>query len=161
MCKNTNFPLYKFSQNYQCNCFSGYTSKNCEVDIDECASGPCLNNGKCLQRSNITLYTMSSTLADVELPSIFYNDFSYENASGYECGMYFFACFRFRCYQTTMISQLYQLIIIKIKTFLLHSVCIPGIKGDKCEIDIDECASAPCFHGSCQDEVYKPLDRLI
>lgn len=41
--------------------------------------------------------------------------------------------------------------------FLLHAVCIPGIKGDKCEIDIDECASAPCFHGSCQDEVYKPL----
>lgn len=32
-------------------------------------------------------------------------------------------------------------------------VCIPGIKGNNCEINIDECASDPCIHGVCNDEV--------
>lgn len=73
---------------FQCNCYIGYTGKNCEIDIDECASGPCQNNGKCLQRSNVTLYSPSNRNSDIELPAIFYNSFSYVNASGYECGMY-------------------------------------------------------------------------
>lgn len=56
--------------------------KNCEIDIDECESSPCQNNGKCLQRSNMTLYTLPDRYT---LPSIFSEPFSYENASGYEC----------------------------------------------------------------------------
>lgn len=64
---------------------------------DECEPSPCLNNGKCLQRSNQTLYTLSDRYT---LPPIFSEPFSYENASGYEC------------------------------------VCIPGIIGRNCEIDI-------------------------
>lgn len=75
--------LFKY---FQCNCYAGYTGKNCEIDIDECASGPCQNNGRCLQRSNTTLYSLSDPQLDVMLPSIFSGEFSHENASGYECG---------------------------------------------------------------------------
>lgn len=32
-------------------------------------------------------------------------------------------------------------------------MCVPGIMGENCEIDIDECASSPCLHGVCHDEV--------
>lgn len=66
----------------QCNCNNGYTGKNCEIDIDECESSPCQNNGVCLQRSNISLYSSPNRNS---LPSIFSGEFSYENASGYEC----------------------------------------------------------------------------
>lgn len=36
----------------------------------------------------------------------------------------------------------------------MFSVCVPGIIGENCEIDIDECASSPCLHGVCHDEVF-------
>lgn len=31
----------------ECKCQKGYNGRYCEVDIDECAIAPCLNNGKC------------------------------------------------------------------------------------------------------------------
>lgn len=32
--------------NYLCSCKPGYTGKNCEIEIDECASEPCMNGGR-------------------------------------------------------------------------------------------------------------------
>ena len=32
--------------------FCRYTGLHCEVDIDECASDPCLNGGQCTDREN-------------------------------------------------------------------------------------------------------------
>lgn len=40
-----------------------------------------------------------------------------------------------------------------VKISLIFSVCVPGIIGKNCEIDIDECESSPCKHGTCHDEV--------
>ena len=33
---------------YVCSCPVGYTGTNCLVDIDECATEPCHNNGTCI-----------------------------------------------------------------------------------------------------------------
>ncbi|XP_055375058.1 protein crumbs isoform X2 [Condylostylus longicornis] len=100
---------------YQCNCYSGYTGKNCQIDINECESSPCKHNGTCLERSNLTLYDMADKS---NLPSIFSDEFSYENASGYEC------------------------------------ICVTGIMGQNCEININECESNPCTkYGTCVDSI--------
>lgn len=32
-------------------------------------------------------------------------------------------------------------------------MCIPGITGENCEIDIKECESSPCFSGTCRDGI--------
>lgn len=32
-------------------------------------------------------------------------------------------------------------------------ICVPGVTGDNCEIDIDECKSSPCFEGTCIDKI--------
>lgn len=31
--------------------------------------------------------------------------------------------------------------------------CILGFMGDQCQINIDDCAAAPCIHGGCQDKI--------
>ena len=36
--------------NYQCSCALGYTGTNCEININDCASNPCQNNGSCIVR---------------------------------------------------------------------------------------------------------------
>lgn len=33
-------------------CVSGYEGVFCHINIDECASQPCLNNGKCVDKIN-------------------------------------------------------------------------------------------------------------
>lgn len=36
---------------FSCECQTGTFGKNCEIDIDECLSQPCLNNGTCVETS--------------------------------------------------------------------------------------------------------------
>ena len=36
-----------YSQTYKCNCPPGYSGQDCEENIDDCASRPCLNGGRC------------------------------------------------------------------------------------------------------------------
>lgn len=66
-------------KDYFCDCHNGYKGKNCEQDINECESNPCQYNGNCLERSNMTLYQMSRI---TDLPKVFSQPFSFENASG-------------------------------------------------------------------------------
>ncbi|XP_020279664.1 protein crumbs isoform X2 [Pseudomyrmex gracilis] len=100
-------------KNYKCQCYVGYTGRNCEIDVDECESSPCQYNGTCLERSNRELYKTEAQ----NLPAIFNQEFSYANASGYEC------------------------------------LCVQGVTGKNCEVNINECDSNPCGPGNCMDRI--------
>uniref|UniRef100_A0A4W3IZN4 Crumbs cell polarity complex component 2 n=1 Tax=Callorhinchus milii TaxID=7868 RepID=A0A4W3IZN4_CALMI len=43
---------YSNASGYICLCQSGFTGENCSIDIDECESGPCVNQGICDNQVN-------------------------------------------------------------------------------------------------------------
>ncbi|KAG6462763.1 hypothetical protein O3G_MSEX013446 [Manduca sexta] len=145
---------------YHCTCYPAYTGKNCEVDINECESEPCKYDGVCLERSNSSLYlppdappVQVGPQDQMLLPAVFYQPFSFENASGFECV----------CLLGTTGSRC-EINIDECATQPCgHGKCIDGIgsyscdchagyEGDHCEIEIDECQRyQPCEHGRCYD----------
>ena len=36
--------------NYKCNCQEGFSGQKCEIEINECDSNPCQNNGHCFDQ---------------------------------------------------------------------------------------------------------------
>ena len=37
---------------FQCHCLPGTYGDNCEINVNECASNPCLNQGQCVDKIN-------------------------------------------------------------------------------------------------------------
>lgn len=46
------FPSQDAVNDYRCECVAGFTGRNCEVNIDECQTAPCENNGTCIDQVN-------------------------------------------------------------------------------------------------------------
>ncbi|XP_015599265.1 protein crumbs isoform X2 [Cephus cinctus] len=136
-------------KSYKCQCYIGYTGQNCEVDINECESTPCKYNGTCLERSNKELYKSNAST----LPAIFTQEFSYANASGYECicvqGVTGKNC-EFNINECESNPCLAGTCMDRIGGYTCE--CDEGYEGDHCQHDIDECKRyTPCEHGDCID----------
>ncbi|XP_016838846.1 protein crumbs isoform X2 [Nasonia vitripennis] len=137
-------------KDYKCQCYEGYTGKNCQIDINECESSPCQFNGTCLERSNENLYKEDV----MNKPAIFMQEFSYANASGYECicvpGVIgkncetnINECESNPCFEGVCMDRIGGYVC----------ECDEGFEGDHCQIDIDECKRySPCEHGVCYDK---------
>ena len=46
----------QYTPAYNCNCLSGYTGGNCQTNVDECNSSPCLYSGTCTDAINEYTY---------------------------------------------------------------------------------------------------------
>jgi len=151
---------------------AGYDGFNCANDIDECASVPCQNKGKCTDSNNAAL-----------LPDI-YRCICAAGFSGDLCGANVDECASSPCLHGgtctqgvntykctcsagfkdvptgTCFSELDECASDPCKhsgacfdkTFLYTCVCTGGWTGYNCEIDIDDCVSSPCMNGAtCND----------
>ena len=104
---------YTFITEYTSQCTQS-TGGFCDIDVDECASNPCINGGTC---------TDSISTAVIAV-----NSYSCSCAAGFTNGL---CAYNF--------VEAYR------------ANCTVGL-GGHCDIDVDECVSAPCVNGAvCTD----------
>nr|XP_015218369.1 PREDICTED: protein eyes shut homolog [Lepisosteus oculatus] len=148
-----------------CICHEGFEGIHCEIDTNECSSGPCQNQGHCLD--GVSSYSC-------ECKPGFSGSHCEEDIN--ECasipcknkGTCHDLINRFRCDCTPgYFGSLCELDVNECEASpCLHEgscinmpggfqcVCLPGFSGKWCEVDVNECASDPCLNsGRCIDDV--------
>jgi N-acetylglucosamine-6-sulfatase len=114
----TDMPVYT----YQCTCPAGYTGTNCEIDINECDSNPCVH-GTC-STPNVASYQCTCDAG----------------WTGTNCNQDIDECSSNPCVHGTCSTP-------NIASY--QCTCNAGWTGTNCDQDIDECSSNPCVHGTC------------
>ncbi|RZF34933.1 hypothetical protein LSTR_LSTR011427 [Laodelphax striatellus] len=144
--------------NYTCNCDdTGYEGTHCEKNIDDCKDNLCENGAVC--EDQVKDYLCKC----------------YPGYSGKNCEIDINECEPNPCqyggtclelsnatlYQWSKEGHLlpdgqglpagFQQDFSYAQASGYACMCVPGVRGDNCEENINECASNPCFHGKCHD----------
>ena len=110
---------------YQCACVAGYTGVNCQTNINECHSNPCLHSSTCID--GINMYTCNCS----------------NGYTGVNCQTNIDECTSSPCLNSGTCTD-------GINEY--SCICANAYTGLNCEADIDECQSSPCQHnGRCED----------
>ena len=99
-------------------CSPGYTGQDCDVDIDDCASNPCENEGRCID--GVNLYTCDCT------------DTGF---MGDNCEFDIDECLESPCLRNATCNNLKN---------DFSCDCPQGYEAKNCEEDVQDCAEEPC-----------------
>jgi hypothetical protein len=114
---------------WRCVCENGFVGDECEHNFNECASGPCQNNGNCFDgiASHICVCPLGFEGDNCEINTNECEGFEEACLNDGTCidGNNTYSCF-----------------------------CAKGFEGEHCQKDIDECSAAPCEHnGICKGKI--------
>ncbi|XP_067845710.1 protein crumbs homolog 1 [Heptranchias perlo] len=153
---------------YQCSCPSGWTGLNCEVNINECQSSPCIH-GNCTDKVSAYKCTCESGFMGTNCEVNIDNCRNHKCANGATCfdaiDSYSCRCpinFTGRFCEYPRLSTTFCIDAKKNWTCYnggnctdgsnTKCTCPIGFTGSRCEVDIDECESDPCLNGGfCQN----------
>ncbi|XP_072395755.1 protein crumbs [Diabrotica undecimpunctata] len=138
---------------YTCNCTdTGYEGLHCENNIDDCQGDPCQNGAPCIDL--VKDYTCKC----------------YPGYKGKNCEVDINECESNPCqHNGTCIERSNVTLYSSEMSYNLperfsrpfnyseaagyECICVPGVTGQNCEININECESNPCFYGTCTDKI--------
>ncbi|XP_072344515.1 protein crumbs homolog 2-like [Scyliorhinus torazame] len=105
----------------------------CSLQINECSSQPCQNNGVCIIDQNN--YT-----CECQQDPVMY--------MGKNCELRFDACYFHLCMNNSTCASTPG-------SLQYNCTCLPGFEGTQCNLNINECESNPCrgFYVDCIDRV--------
>ncbi|XP_065157140.1 protein crumbs-like [Atheta coriaria] len=140
---------------YTCNCTdTGYTGEHCEININDCVSNPCQNGALCIDLVKDYMcecfdgYVGKNCQEDIN------------ECESSPCLNYGVCLERSNAtlYDTTLESNANLPAVFR-KQFEFHNasgyecMCVPGVIGENCEINVNECDSNPCRSGTCVDKI--------
>ncbi|XP_078036277.1 cell polarity complex component crumbs isoform X2 [Augochlora pura] len=138
--------------NYTCDCSdTGFEGSRCEKNIDDCRSEPCENGATCID--------------DIKN----YKCRCYPGYTGKNCEVDIDECENLPCqYNGTCLErsnrQLYKSDAKTLPSIFnqefnyanasgYECLCVQGVAGKNCEVNINECESSPCKAGNCVDRI--------
>ncbi|XP_076660402.1 cell polarity complex component crumbs isoform X2 [Halictus rubicundus] len=138
--------------NFTCDCSdTGFEGARCEKNIDDCISEPCENGATCID--------------DIKN----YKCRCYAGYTGKNCELDINECESSPCkYNGTCLErsnrQLYKSDAKTLPSIFnqefnyanasgYECLCVQGVTGKNCEVNINECDSSPCKAGSCLDRI--------
>ncbi|CAG9817889.1 unnamed protein product [Phaedon cochleariae] len=138
---------------YSCDCEdTGYEGFHCENNIDDCEGDPCRNGAACIDK-----------IKDYECDC-------YRGYSGKNCDLDINECESNPCqHNGTCLERsnatLYNPNPLEDSPAPFDRpfnysdadgyvcLCVPGVTGQNCEVNVNECESNPCFYGTCVDKI--------
>ena len=127
LCQNGMCMSLPNSCDYQCVCDNGYTGKDCQIEINECESDPCIH-GNCTDMIND------------------YSCACFKGYGGTDCEQVWNQCLAFPCKNSgncTALSGTDDVLDFE-------CTCTAGWQGKTCEDQLPACAISPCGeYGAC------------
>ncbi|KAJ7332389.1 hypothetical protein JRQ81_014569 [Phrynocephalus forsythii] len=158
---------------YLCICAEGYTGTHCGINIDDCASNPCVHGNcsdgiasyNCVCDPGYTGARCEEDIDDCRGHLCANGATCIDEVNSYSClcpgnftGRF---CRRIQVPSTVCGNEKRNLTCYNYGNCTEHQgylkcTCIPGFTGQRCEVDINECISDPCLHGGlCQNLLNK------